>query len=117
MIGVSELIEAAEGLPRIAGRSALYRWMMLNREEFERQLVGGRPDWSALATAFGRFGLLDRNRHLPTGQTRPDDLVARQAGRGEDAWCRCIGGGRAVDRDAAGALGRSAHHAAREGSS
>ena len=67
MIGVREVMEAAEGLPRMAGRSALYRWMMTNREELARELLGARPDWSALALVLGRHGLLDRNRHMPTG--------------------------------------------------
>ena len=69
MISVREMMEAAEGLPRMAGRSSLYRWMMANREELGRELLGARPDWSALALVFGRHGLLDRNRHMPTGQT------------------------------------------------
>jgi hypothetical protein len=71
MVSVDEVMAAAEGLPRMAGRSAVYRWMMLNRKEFARQLGVGRdgkarPDWNALALSLGRFGLLNRDGKLPT---------------------------------------------------
>src|ERR1700674_4529651 len=71
MVSVDEVMAAAEGLPRKAGRSAVYRWMMLNRDEFARQLGvrrdgKARPDWNALALSLGRFGLLNRDGELPT---------------------------------------------------
>jgi hypothetical protein len=68
VIRVDDVFQAHLNLPRKAGRSALYFWMMENRREFAEH-VGGRPSWSALALAFGKFGLLDRNRKLPTGIT------------------------------------------------
>jgi hypothetical protein len=67
-ISVSDLLQAYEALPRKAGRSAFSRWMMENRHEFSEH-VARRANWSALALAFGRFGLLDRNRKMPIGVT------------------------------------------------
>jgi hypothetical protein len=66
---VDDVFQAYLSLPRKAGRSALYFWMMENRREFSEYVGGGRPSWSALALAFGKFGILDRNRKLPTGVT------------------------------------------------
>jgi hypothetical protein len=69
VVSVDDVFQAHLNLPRKAGRSALYFWMMENRREFAEYVGGGRPSWSALALAFGKFGLLDRNRKLPTGVT------------------------------------------------
>jgi hypothetical protein len=95
-ISVSDLIQAYEALPRKAGRSALYRWMMEIRHEFA-QHVGSRANWSALALAFGRFGLLDRNRKLPTGVTcrqtwwRVRRDAARLHGGGSESAALAVG--------------------------
>jgi hypothetical protein len=45
-ISVSDLLQAYEALPRKAGRSAFYRWMMENRTEFSEH-VARRANWSA----------------------------------------------------------------------
>lgn len=56
------------GLPRLAGRSPLFRWMFENREEFAA-VIGSPPDWSNLAVGFARTKLLDRNGKPPTAET------------------------------------------------
>ena len=48
-------------------RSALYRWMLANFDDFKATVAeAGRPNWKALSEAFGTEGLLDRNGNTPT---------------------------------------------------
>lgn len=62
-------------------RSALYRWMLANFDDFKATVAeAGRPNWKALSEAFGTEGLLDRNGNTPSAEgARQTWFLARQA--------------------------------------
>jgi hypothetical protein len=62
-------------------RSALYRWMIENYAEFSATIAAaGRPNWQALAHAFGEAGLRDRLGNVPSAEgTRQTWFLVRQA--------------------------------------
>jgi hypothetical protein len=48
-------------------RSALYKWLRRNHEQFSETLAeAGRPDWSVIARAFGEEGLTDGDGKPPS---------------------------------------------------
>jgi hypothetical protein len=62
-------------------RSALYRWMLENFDQFSRTVdEAGRPNWQALARTFGEAGLRDRLGKVPSAEgTRQTWFLVRQA--------------------------------------
>ena len=62
-------------------RSALYRWMLENFDQFSRAVAeAGRPNWQALARTFGEAGLRDRLGKVPSAEgTRQTWFLVRQA--------------------------------------
>jgi hypothetical protein len=62
-------------------RSAVYRWMLENFDQFSRTVAeAGRPNWQALAVAFGEAGLRDRLGKAPSAEgTRQTWFLVRQA--------------------------------------
>ena len=62
-------------------RSALYRWMLENFDQFSGTVAeAGRPNWQALAVAFGEGGLRDRLGKAPSAEgTRQTWFLVRQA--------------------------------------
>ncbi len=67
-IPISLLTEAA-----LSKRSALYVWMLENHDDFASVVAkAGRPNWKALAEAFGAQGYTDSDNQPPS------DEVTRQ---------------------------------------
>jgi hypothetical protein len=62
-------------------RSALYRWMLANFDQFSSTVAeAGRPNWQALARTFGEAGLRDRLGKVPSAEgTRQTWFLVRQA--------------------------------------
>ena len=62
-------------------RSPLYRWMLENFDQFSGTVAeAGRPNWQALAVAFGEGGLRDRLGKAPSAEgTRQTWFLVRQA--------------------------------------
>ena len=62
-------------------RSALYRWMLANFDQFSSTVAeAGRPNWQALAVVFGEAGLRDRLGKAPSAEgTRQTWFLVRQA--------------------------------------
>ena len=62
-------------------RSAVYRWMLENFDQFSRTVAeAGRPNWQALARTFGEAGLRDRLGKAPSAEgTRQTWFLVRQA--------------------------------------
>ena len=70
-----------------ARRSTLYRWMLKNHDEFQAALKeAGRPNWKALAHAFGEEGLTDLRGRPPTPEgTRQTWIKVSKALKVEEA--------------------------------
>ncbi len=68
-VGEIAAFRAALGAVRgRTGRSALYRWLRANHDEFLRDWGDG-ADWPAFSEAFARLGLTDRTGKPPVPET------------------------------------------------
>jgi hypothetical protein len=77
-------------------RSALYKWLRRNHEQFSETLAeAGRPDWSVIARAFGEEGLTDGDGKPPSKEGR-----ARPGTRSRKTWSPRPAGRRVVLREA-----------------
>jgi hypothetical protein len=66
-------------------RSALYRWMLENYDQFSRTVAeAGRPNWRELARTFGEAGLLDRLGKSPSAEGARQTWVLVRAAVAKD---------------------------------
>ena len=76
-ISVSVLTEAA-----LSKRSSLYVWMLDNHDTFAEVVAkAGRPNWKALAEAFGNQGYMDFDDQPPSAEVTLANVVE---GQGDD---------------------------------
>jgi len=80
--GLSERIKQAATERR---RSRLYLWMVANHDDFKATLAAaGRPNWQALAKAFGEERLTDRLGRNPTPEGARQTWVSVRAAVSKD---------------------------------
>jgi hypothetical protein len=68
-VAVADVVEDARGLPTMAGRSPLYRWMRRHHDELAEKWAGLRIDWVATCERLAAVGLTDRNGKPPSSST------------------------------------------------
>jgi hypothetical protein len=62
-------VERIKQAAAVGRRSSLYLWMLKNHDEFAASLAeAGRPNWQAIAEAFGAEGLTDLRNKPPTAE-------------------------------------------------